>query len=137
MLQANELRIGNYINFHSKVFQVTGIKDNWVYCCKNSYPENSFPDTAAGLQPIPLTPELLEKCGFLCMNKVPMYFKKYINEVDARNIQLSLSEIGINPDWIVGYHNDGTYMRLIKIIYLHQLQNLYFALTGEELEVKL
>ena len=30
--------------------------------------------------------------------------------------------------------NDSTYLRDIK--YVHQLQNLYFALTGEELTIK-
>lgn len=64
---------------------------------------------------IPLTPEILEKCGF---------------------VQTSAATFG---NGIIGiYFGEGEYFyNHGKGKYLHQLQNLYFALTGEELNCPL
>jgi hypothetical protein len=76
------------------------------------------------LVPIILTPEILNKCGF-------------------RNF--------VRDEWIIRHssgHADFDFtaegLRLrhpsplgMPIKYLHQLQNFFFALTGEEIEVKL
>lgn len=64
--------------------------------------------------PIPLTPEILEKCGF---EKCSCGGWKH----------------GIH---ISKYDNGKLYYKTVIIKYLHQLQNLYFALTGEELTFK-
>jgi hypothetical protein len=68
-------------------------------------------------KPIPLTEEWLLKLGFIkhvsqsiwyTLNKVDVWFfdGKYVNDID------------------------------VEIKYVHQLQNLYFALTNEELTMK-
>jgi hypothetical protein len=81
----------------------------------------------AGLQeiePIVLTPKVLEKCGF-------------------RNF--------VREEWIVTYGNqhtdfefteDGLRLRhpspsRVGIRYLHQLQNFFYAIAGQELQVEL
>jgi hypothetical protein len=75
-----------------------------------------------GVLGIPLTPEILEKAGFQLF---PWgWIKKSKTDFGVRlQVHSFAYEVsGNNP---------------VKLTYLHQLQNLYFALTGEELNVNL
>lgn len=73
------------------------------------------------LEPIPLTPEWLERCGLQ---------KKYWNS--DKDLKLEMYE---NKAYIG--NNFSTNATIIhNINYVHQLQNLYFALTDEELTIK-
>lgn len=79
------------------------------------------------LSPIPLTEELLLKCGFreeALDEDIQTYVFGKWDFVIHKNY--------INDDefWLTGNEDC-----IIK--YLHQLQNLYFAITGEELEIEL
>jgi hypothetical protein len=65
--------------------------------------------------PIPLTAELLE--GVDWEGYVKFHFNSYF----------SIDDVGH-----FFYHNDYTG---INIDYLHQLQNMYFAITGKELSI--
>jgi hypothetical protein len=78
---------------------------------------------------IPLTPEILEKAGFDYNAKTNHswlnIFEGYVSIGHMFNkFPLVLS-------------TDGNNMPLHHITSLHQLQNLYFSLTGEELNVQL
>jgi hypothetical protein len=74
--------------------------------------------------PIPLTPEILEKCGFQ---------KHEVNEGIYITLWLGiLREVEQNVWRIDRLDFPGRDAR-----YLHQLQNLYFALMRTELEIKL
>jgi len=123
MIQANELRLGNWLK-------------------RNSQPNGFLVDVQtivrlvhSGVRdehPIPLTPEILEKCGFENDNVFKKMFK-YLNKsiYDTDKLTFRKEEGFICFDGI-------KYRTLLKhVIYLHQLQNLYFALTGEELTVNL
>jgi len=70
-------------------------------------------------EPIPLTEEWLLKFGFEKIDHIHKdnYFKK--NWLCCESLSF---------DWRGGY--------IGRIGYVHQLQNLYFALTGEELTIK-
>jgi hypothetical protein len=72
------------------------------------------------LKPIELTEKWLDKLGFVNDTVLEFY----------RNDKTD-STIIIDYDFIclLGYSH-------VKIKYVHQLQNLYFALTGQELEIK-
>jgi hypothetical protein len=78
-------------------------------------------------QPIPLTLEILEKCGWVWNEECKSYEGK-----DVR-MNIQLNEIS-------GSYTMFNYVLKAKIAdkiyHLHQLQNLYFALTGEELNFK-
>jgi hypothetical protein len=110
-MEANELRIGNFIlltkdNFYtSKIYQLSGFD-----ICKLDE-SNCF-----DAKPIPLTEEWLLKFGII-------------------NRQIWVFEIfGDNKR---GFHISSESGEWIFIEHVHQLQNLYFALTGEELIVDL
>lgn len=107
MVNANELRIGNLIEKGGEWFAADFIAIQMAH----------------NYNPIPLTPEILEKYGFEKSNE----FRTYrLNEFD---IEYVFGEW----HWVVDDRgdNEGTKPRTIK--YLHQLQNLYFLLTGKEL----
>ena len=121
-MKANELSLGNWImldndDVWNKKYNKTFTKltiDDFVEITSKS---NLF-------SPIPLTPEILEKAGF---------------RQAITNDRIWLLRIG---DTNLMLHIDGhawSYSGpiLIKIKYVHQLQNLYFALTGEELKIEL
>lgn len=114
MIQANELRIGNcFLNPNTgKVIRCT--------CEDISDIQNGYKTRL----PIPLTPEILEKCGF-------KHTWGDIYELeDGFGVYASLRN-----GWMVSQSRDISNIKGAD--YLHQLQNLYFALTGEELKIKL
>lgn len=134
MTNANELRIGNYIywNIPEKIntfHEVVGIR--------NGKPQTipiSLGESISDYLPIPLTPEILEKCGF---EKDPF--------------EMSGCEVWNFPNtfWRVArsYRNENEYKLWGKLVspptwnlktfaYLHELQNIIFALTNEELTFK-
>lgn len=127
-MKANELRIGNYVETseensypHGKITSINEesiIVENWDIFNKDEFKY---------IRPIILNEDMLLKCGFDYMYK---------------NEWLSNGMFGIRKDFkyfVYGFPTLHTDKELFtcNIKYLHQLQNLYFALTGEELIVNL
>ena len=117
-MEAKELRLGNYVTeYNSVVIQVSC----WEF---EKARLNNNEDEMPWMQPIPLTEEWLMKFGFY----------KDINGMFLADVfELSFME----DDFIKNQYT----LRIakgicLKIKHVHQLQNLYFALTGEELETK-
>ena len=121
-MEAKELRIGNWVNLFK------GVNDNgaiWKYYYIDSgYDIYKLDENDCGdIEPIPLTPEILEKCGFAKTNMADGY-KRYTKQ-----------GVSIDLPYFEFVYNDGD--SNVEIKHLHQLQNLVHALTGEELEVTL
>lgn len=77
------------------------------------------------IEPIPITEEWLDKLGFRG--------KKVYDAIFEWRIGDSLKEHCIQTDgeaFVWTHYKDG-----IDIKFVHQLQNLYYALTGEELTI--
>ncbi len=153
-MEASELRLGNWFESRSVVMQMIGDPyEVWRPTqVKHITSIGINPSTFEGYyvqrtetyeehqwRPIPLTPEILRKVGF-----------KW--ETDKkRHLQFKLPEQGINKRLITFYYNDGQcemlqmymndyfngYFEIKPPKYLHQLQNLFFALIGEELVLAL
>jgi hypothetical protein len=127
MIKPEELRIGNLLKTSSKslnyaeVATVRKIEPEVIF-----FEELWAGEYPSGIDGIPLTTEWLEKAGFL------------------RTVSATYSS-GEKHDYDVYYLNGFTYnciqnawwfgLRLNnQPVYIHQLQNLYYALTGKELE---
>lgn len=125
MIQTIELKKKNLLSYDGKVVFIAEIlKENLVTIYNGSGLEKGT--TLDCLRPIPLTEELLLKCGFEKCNYGNN--KEFISyKMDWFNCRLAVGVLSI-----MGYNN-----RHQDIKYLHQLQNLYFALTGKELEITL
>ena len=121
-MEANELRLNNWVNHCNKEVQIT-IHDLFDIAV--------FEDDV--FTPIPLTEEWLLKFGF---NKE--YKKGYIG-IDVFNSDFVLTEPLKMGEWQTNYtfqFETGSVPKFKEIKYVHQLQNIYFALTGEELILK-
>lgn len=115
-MKANELRIGNLVyetinRSNEKVVEISSLSDGHI-----AWRPGRNTGHHAHIKPIPLTEEWLEKFGFDDDNKRGVF------------------------RWIVNPRIKGYYFflhdRHIKTLeYVHQLQNLYFALIGEELTI--
>ncbi len=121
MRDAKALRIGNLLTHDARTCRVTSLIENGEsnYDIETRFVKggevrfNSI--IYVGLEPIPLTEEWLVKFGFEGWDK------------GDYTMNLSNANFYKLPIW----------QPLAKNIkHVHQLQNLYFALTGEELTIK-
>lgn len=131
MIQASELIINRW--FLLNLSYVRAVDFNGLNSLYNSIDE---------LQPIELSEEILLKCGF---EKVKGTSRDCIKLIQK-------GEGGGNPNWelyvdfgddkdakemLISLVNDESDWFYSKAKNLHQLQNLYFALTQTELEINL
>ena len=151
----NELRIGNYVYYEHTTHVVSGVHGNSVYSwwVKDGKPvieyeakdssgtqvENPYMDVVRRYEPIPLTEEWLEKLGLIKRNQT--------EELPEELQQPDIDEDGdIWYTWVKGVFNleiqsNGEiwfelYSHYKHIKWVHELQNLYFALTEEELTLQ-
>lgn len=149
MIKANELRIGNWVNRndmggHFTVRAVSQDRITPIHLIDHDSLRNvhyACECTLSELEPILLTPEILEKSGFIF--GVYTYSDGGQNEAFVKGggrwvitkLELGGSDDGYGLAWFPYPQSQNIIPG--QLFYLHQLQNLFFALTGTELEVKL
>lgn len=87
------------------------------------------------VQPIPLSVGVLEKAGFKLIG-----LQSFLTIATLERIELYFEypEVGKNVEAVFNYHHEkGMENAQKEILYVHELQNLFWVLTGKELEVKL
>ena len=128
-MKATELRIGNEV-FYEETEITLSISDLVVIDLANKQGyEHKY-------KPIPLTEEWLLKFGFEETYAKNCFKKRlfetehfiYVTITKTHNI-LSIGDRYISNEYIMVFVTN-------PIEYVHQLQNLFFALTGNELEIK-
>lgn len=143
-MKASELRIGNYVNDSVFAICITSISEKNIIegFTINEWDKIEIEDrrklymryefNLENLLPFSLTEEWLVKLGF-----------KEFKDREGGLILMIGSILCLDWDAVTGMHlcvfkeDPGlTLLGLNNIEYVHQLQNLYFALTGEELEIK-
>jgi hypothetical protein len=155
-MKATELRIGNWVEDHSEdggivqVKEIGHLLDKKLISIGFIIPSGGYSQTSLEegdgfdeleedkmIQPIPLTEEWLVKFGF-------EEYSKHINgdfelciksDKPSQHIVVRVYRGGFS----VFNHSecDFTQIQFInRVKHVHQLQNLYFALTGEELTIK-
>jgi hypothetical protein len=125
------LRIGNWVFYR----RMTGDLDGNTYFIYNPvqiYQELFGHPFSTGITGIPITHEILELAGFelntleMFGDIEPFYFhKKYSLHFHAGSFLIEDS------------NSESDSQSLHNILYLHQLQNDYFTITGNELEINL
>lgn len=125
MIQPNELRIGNWVLFKRNAHDAHEFKKVFTI-----NPDGVSLDGGKGnpcdkhlIYPIPLTEERLLKAGFTPHSTGGRLIKN--NIIIDLNLRTAL----------LNYTN--TTQTLCLCDNLHHIQNLYFALTGKELEINL
>lgn len=122
------MRIGNLANYKGKVIKIEQFsKRTFWYIDDDALFE--IRSDIENLKPIELTEAWLLKLGFKAL-----YDDLYVKPISADDTLIfcylrknSNAEIGLSISNQRLYRNTGK---------VHQLQNLYFALTGEELTIK-
>jgi hypothetical protein len=113
MIQANELRIGNYVKALGEYRIVIGITSGEFPLSYVKF-EGLIPVKIIHLNPIEITEEVLTDFGFNKCFETCFELNGFI-----LNENFILMDIDI----------------IIKLDYVHELQNLYFALTKNELKL--
>jgi hypothetical protein len=117
-MKANELRIGNWLNWYSK-YHRNGYFDKQLEI-------DDFTQTdLSSARPIPLTEEWLLKFGFE---------EEYSQLTNIYKYFLPNTPFGYCQGKFNVFTQTGCFS--VETKHVHQLQNLYFALTGEELILK-
>ena len=122
MINANELRRFNKLCYKDEIVSVSEIRSDHVeiYFGLTSIEMKLIKYTDDDLQFIPLTSKILEKCNVAKSPQNTLVLA--VREKGGYFFRYSTSKSGPSGNVIVLKH-------------LHQLQNLYFALYEEELEV--
>jgi hypothetical protein len=141
-MEAKNLRIGNYVIVdndirieHLGLHKITELRD--LDCQVRLNDMGVYGQYYKFIKPIPITEELLESLGFKKTDKKDAHVIN-IGEYDLYVACNSFSgTLTKDPSWYcsvaTGYASQP--MTLIKK-YVHDLQNLFFALAGTELEIK-
>ena len=128
VLKASDLRVGNLVHIPQLKdnFEIGAIYENGRFLTKNN--KHSFSSIECA-NPIPLTEEWLNKFDFY----------KWDNEYSLSDgffyISFKFFKNGNIKLWINGESKKYAKGEIMIINYVHQLQNLYFALTQRELTV--
>ena len=131
MMDPKEVRIGNLVNYNDGEYGF----DDYVVIIEpheiHTYRTIAERIKNAEFHPIPITPEWLERLGF----EKRISPKGHENWVMYSQHHFAFVLREITPFIGFTYHSYGTDHSL-QIDHVHQLQNLYHALTGQELTVK-
>lgn len=133
MINVNELRLGNYL------YQKTAGRISSVRCAYHHF-ELVSKEGTKDLYPVVLNAEILVKCGFEENKNYPLL-------PEAQQFILVVPVIGSSRNEIHGFikNNKECFARATvngmpasnNFYHLHQLQNIFFALTAQELPVVL
>lgn len=141
-MEINELRVGNYVNYNGLNLE--------VYSFENRYPrsEKRYDNTVLvdllfdgfitailhEVKGIPLTEEILLNCGFEKINHISGYiFYSFDRNYKREKFAYMPLDVYLNPN----YAKIANFTVRNNIEYVHQLQNLFFAINGKELNINL
>jgi len=123
-MEARELRIGNLMELpNGEISKVTGFTENGKVWFVREPKHEECALKINQVKPIPLTEEWLFEFGFI---------DDFSKDFRVRLIGHRLGDFFITEKMKLLTSD----INSVKIKYVHQLQNLYFALTGEELTIK-
>lgn len=132
MINPNDVRAGNLLLYKSnnKIARIA---------CEFHHLEQMYKGDTQNFYPIVIKADLLEKSGFVENKKYPLY-------PEAHEFKCILAIQGSGETELVVYikSNGESFGRLVvngvaasnNFYHAHQMQNLYYALTGKEMEIR-
>lgn len=131
-MKASELRLGNWVTSDGDFFQIDELRPDFIGAgALGIYPAGMLTDECA----IPLTEDWLKKFGFIQKPESNSGSPEYFLWIDEDSKCFLEGLISITGAYGVLCVCNGNYFAN-NLHEAHQLQNLYFALTGNELEIK-
>lgn len=107
-LKATDLMVGDWLMFNGKPCQVKGLHNDDTVTLTGYRSMYYLIDA----EPIPLTPEILEKNGL-----VSDFLGGYFDEDEQMMLEISSTEEGVY--WTINYHE----YDILKLKYVHELQH--------------
>ena len=129
MINAKELRLGNIVSYKGVIGKVTWIQQE---CITIEYPRQDDLSNGSMVSPelldrVRLNDNIITEFGFKLQKSISSIgWDKFKNG----NVELSLAPLK-NGGYVFVYYIGGEYL---YIRYIHQLQNLFFALSQKELD---
>ena len=126
MINPNELRIGSLVNYEQTTHRILTLGQTTCesICINSKSHLDTYERPYKEYAPIPLTEEWLERFGFTYEGRTYMGLDEFTNQ--------GFIVLREQDQYMFCYENaNGDYVDL-EIETVHQLQNLYFALTEEE-----
>ena len=134
MINANELRLGNWVHHNVSAWSyrnddgvISNENDNFIWEDRDWYALGECTLSLDVIEPIKLTEEWFLKFGFKKEGGeyYNLFLKEFTIEVFGTKLPINDREYRLRS-----YGNE------LKLFYVHQLQNLYFILTGLELQTQ-
>lgn len=119
MMEAKELRIGNLVYYSEG--------DSYLKMTKEIMREAFAYDEFLYYEPIPLTEHWLERFSFKLSPSIVYYNGNFGIDKQGKKWYVVLREKNLKST---------RFTAISEVKYVHQLQNLYFALTGKELTIE-
>jgi predicted lipoprotein len=138
-MKSNELRLGNYIMYSDggEIGQVIEI-DRYGQVAIDL--DCELMDLRKYYSPVILTPEILEKCGFVVDGNFDNHSVDYhrLGSIHLQMMNYDGHECYYTwRDNVIQDKLGDKKQHSLQVQHLHQLQNLYFALTQTELTIQL
>ena len=133
-MKSNELRIGNILTVGRYDVKVIEIHHLGVQVCDLEETQDTWEPYVDRIKPIPLTEEWLLKFGFENIDKGGNDFITYTDSEHNYYLQIDVRRKDGKYLILDNSFDDLRAFSMVDIEYVHQLQNLYFALTGNELK---
>jgi hypothetical protein len=136
-METSSLRLGNMLYYNlfgdNEVVYIRGIGKNCIWLNDNG---EAGPISVKYFEPILLTEEWLLKFGFVDIDKGDNDYITYTDSNHDYYLQIDVRRKDGKYSILDNSFDDLRDFALVDIMYVHQLQNLYFALTEEELTLK-
>jgi len=127
-MHSTDFRIGNYVANGEQILIITGLVGDFI---ETEPVVKTGNEKTLYLQPIPITPEWLQKCGFIDPAKNGFAYRININTMDEICYYVSSNELRYQTI------RSGFTRWLDHIRYIHQLQNWFYYHIGHELKIDL
>lgn len=135
MIKAEELRVGNRVLVNrfedDDPWETTVEEIEAMHITASLIPRGGTWVKYEDLNPIPLTPEWLERLGFTTDGAGDDNHNEPLWNHPNTSYQFSDGSLVYNGESYDDWHDIGS------VDYVHQLQNLFYWVTGEELQINL
>lgn len=126
MVNIEGLRIGNWVSYLGVNTQINSISIKEYVGYVSTF--KSVVVTQNQIEPIPLTEELLLKCGF-----TKEYYGFYCDGMELSYGRFLCNNDADKDKLFLSINNAEYKISEVSLKYLHQLQNMYLDLTGKKL----
>lgn len=131
-MKIQEIKFGNHIKIKDEICRIIEIRESYVY---GESATKILVSNIRSAKPIKITSNILQKIKnkkqeeFILGDNIITYLSFPNKKKEIFTAEINKNEVYISFQNITN--------NLIKIKYLHELQNLYYCITKEELEIDL